>query len=205
VAKTPAALDYIRGVLESEQKLVVFAHHHDVLHMLREGLAEYNPVMYTGEESQQAREDAKDAFQTDQNIRVFLGSIEAAGQGITLTAASTVIFVELDWVPGIMQQAEDRLHRYGQVNPVLVQHLVVLSSIDAKLSETLLQKQAVIDAALDKDISEARGRVKLWSADIDTGIDCDLPVIDLDAERESKRGGDLEQKSRETKAAEEAA
>ena len=75
----------------------------------------------------------------------------AAGVGITLTAASHVIFAELDWVPGNMTQAEDRLHRIGQRESVLVQHLVLDGSIDAHLAKTLIAKQEVIDRALDDE------------------------------------------------------
>ena len=77
------------------------------------------------------------------------GGLRAAGLGLTLTAASTVVFVELDWTPAAMAQAEDRLHRIGQHYPVLVQHLVIDGSIDAKMAHIIIGKQAVMDAALD--------------------------------------------------------
>ena len=55
----------------------------------------------------------------------------------------------LDWVPGNMSQAEDRCHRIGQEDSVLVQHLVVDGSIDARMAEALVGKQKVLDKALD--------------------------------------------------------
>jgi hypothetical protein len=63
-----------------------------------------------------------------------------------------VIFAELDWVPGNLTQAEDRCHRIGAVNPVLVQHLVLDGSLDARMAHILVEKQAVIDAALDATV-----------------------------------------------------
>ncbi len=87
--------------------------------------------------------------------RLFIGGILAAGVGITLTAASHVVFAELDWVPGNITQAEDRCHRIGQTDMVLVEHLVLEESLDARMAEVLVEKQEVLSAALDKvpDIS----------------------------------------------------
>jgi SWI/SNF-related matrix-associated actin-dependent regulator 1 of chromatin subfamily A len=62
-----------------------------------------------------------------------------------------VVFSELDWVPGIMSQAEDRAHRIGQRNSVLVQHIVFDGSLDAAVAQTLVRKQAVIEQALDRE------------------------------------------------------
>jgi hypothetical protein len=95
------------------------------------------------------RQDAVDQFQNDPECQVFVGGIQAAGVGITLTASSTVIFAELSWVPGEVTQAEDRAHRIGQTETVLVQHLVLAGSIDARMAQTIVGKQAVIDQALD--------------------------------------------------------
>jgi hypothetical protein len=80
---------------------------------------------------------------------VFIGSIQAAGVGLTLTAASTIVFAELDWVPGNVTQAEDRIHRIGQTDSVLVQHVVLDGSLDTRMVQVLLAKQAISDAALD--------------------------------------------------------
>ncbi len=84
-------------------------------------------------------------------MSLFVGSITAGGVGITLTAASHVIFAELDWVPGNVSQAEDRLHRIGQKDSVLVQHLVLEDSLDAHMAKVIVRKQEVIEKALDKE------------------------------------------------------
>jgi SNF2 family DNA or RNA helicase len=150
LAKVPAAVEHIKNMLEGgTKKIVVFAHHRDVEDKLVEGLAEYHPVMLRGGDSNAEKDAAITTFQTDPECRVFVGAISAAGVGITLTAASTVVFVELSWVPGEVTQAEDRCHRIGQHDNVLVQHLVFDGSMDAKMVKTLVAKQAVADAALD--------------------------------------------------------
>jgi SWI/SNF-related matrix-associated actin-dependent regulator 1 of chromatin subfamily A len=149
LAKVPWTVNHIKQMLESEDKVVIFAHHKAVVEALVLGLVDFNPVWITGDVSLKDREVAIASFQANDLNRVFIGTIGAAGVGITLTAASTVVFAELDWVPGNISQAEDRLHRIGQHNNVLVQHLVVHRSIDAVLTDMLTEKQKVIDAALD--------------------------------------------------------
>jgi hypothetical protein len=96
------------------------------------------------------RDAAVTRFQTDPACMLFVGGIHAAGVGLTLTASAHVVFAELDWVPGNVTQAEDRTHRIGQTNAVLVQHLVLEGSLDARMVHILVDKQRVIDEALDK-------------------------------------------------------
>ena len=93
---------------------------------------------------------------------MFVGGIQAAGVGITLTAAALVVFAELDWVPGNLAQAEDRCHRIGQVDSVLVQHLVLDGSLDARMAQILVDKMDIIAAAVDaKDADGALEAPKL--------------------------------------------
>ncbi len=150
--KTPYAIEHIKGILESTDKIVVFAHHRDVLDKI---YAEFKDeaVLLTGDTPVEERKDIIDHFQSDPNCKLFIASIKAGGIGITLTASSTVIFVELDWTPAIISQAEDRCHRIGQENAVLVQHLVVNGSIDSKIAKMCVRKQEVITEALDKRIN----------------------------------------------------
>lgn len=151
LAKLPAVLEHVRELLETGEKVVVFAHHLDVLGAITEEFGDA-AVTLIGETSQEDRQLAVDRFQNDPAVKLFVGSIKAAGVGITLTASSTVVFAELDWVPGNLTQAEDRCHRIGQVNSVLVQHLVLDESIDAMMAQTIIAKQEVIDKALDAPV-----------------------------------------------------
>lgn len=70
--------------------------------------------------------------------------------GITLTAASHVIFIEMDWSPLIIQQAEDRCHRLGQTSSVLVQYLFFRNTIKEHISQLLASKQSTVSATLDE-------------------------------------------------------
>ncbi len=152
IAKLPQVIEHVGDTLENVDKLIVFAHHLDVLKALKDAFGNA-AVVLTGETPLPARQAAVDAFQTNPAIKVFVASIKAAGVGITLTAASTVLFAELDWTPGGMSQAEDRAHRIGQLNSVLVQHLVLDGSFDQRMAETIVEKQAVLDAGLDNAVA----------------------------------------------------
>lgn len=151
LVKLPRVIDLVTGLLEDGEveKIIVFAHHLDVIKGLKDGLKDFRPVSLSGEDSIEARQAAVDAFQNDPSVKVFIGGIRAAGVGITLTAASTVIFAELDWTPGAMMQAEDRAHRIGQENSVLILHPLLNKSVDAKLAKTLIRKQEIIEKTLD--------------------------------------------------------
>lgn len=151
VAKIPYVIDHLKNAVEDGHKVVCFAHHHDVIEALKK---EFGPVAVAvyGPTSMAARQDAVDRFQKDPECLLFLGGIMAAGVGLTLTASSHVVFAELDWVPGNVTQAEDRCHRIGQHNMVLVEHLVLEGSLDARMARILVEKQQIIEQALDAEI-----------------------------------------------------
>jgi len=150
LAKVPYVVAHAIELLEDEDCLVIMAHHRDVIEGIRAGLKaeKIESVQLTGEDSMENRQKSVDDFQAGK-VKVFVGSIHAAGVGITLTKASTVLFAELDWVPGNVSQAEDRLHRIGQAESVLVQHIVLEGSIDCVMAKTIVEKQSIIDQALD--------------------------------------------------------
>jgi|HubBroStandDraft_6_1064221.scaffolds.fasta_scaffold00345_7 SWI/SNF-related matrix-associated actin-dependent regulator 1 of chromatin subfamily A len=148
LAKVPQLIEHLENCIENQGKVVCMIWHHDVAQALRAHFGAAS-VMVTGEVPQGMRMAEVDAFQTDPSKSLFIGSISAAGVAITLTAASLVVFGELWVVPGTMNQAEDRVHRRGQNESVLVQHLVLDGSYDQRASEILVEKQQNLDAALD--------------------------------------------------------
>lgn len=154
VAKIPFVARHVAELLDDEgvPKVVVFAHHLDVLRALHRELAPYGAVVLTGETSLDDRQRAVDRFQHDDTARVFVASILAAGVGLTLTAADTVVFAELDWVPGNLKQAEDRCHRIGSEvhESILCRYLVFEESLDARIGHTVAEKLRVIEQALDR-------------------------------------------------------
>ncbi|EED89543.1 THAPSDRAFT_263934, partial [Thalassiosira pseudonana CCMP1335] len=132
IAKAPASTEYIVDWLDgsdSSQKLVVFAHHKEVLDYIettisakykgRMGMIRIDGSVPPADRALRVRK-----FQTNDSIRLAILSMTAAGVGLTLTAASSIIFTELHWVPGVLAQAEDRCHRIGQVNAVNIMYAI---------------------------------------------------------------------------------
>ena len=147
IAKVSAAIDHIYDILDSGEKIVIFAHHRDVINMLAAQLP--GALIITGSTPVPERQRIIDEFQRNPQAKVFLGNIKAAGTGITLTAAHHVVFIELDWTPGNMSQAEDRVVRIGQKNPVLIQYLVFDGSLDARIAKILAWKQQIFNRAIE--------------------------------------------------------
>lgn len=148
LAKVPYVVDYLEDILEDVNKIVVFAHHRDVVEQIHQKFSN-KAVMMHGETKLDERQVAVDRFQTDPSCRLIIGSIGTMGVGWTLTSSSYALFVELDWVPANITQAEDRLHRIGQAENVLIHHLVFDNSLDARMAERIIKKQEIIDKALD--------------------------------------------------------
>jgi hypothetical protein len=152
LSKVPLVIEHVRTVLESKRKVVVMAHHQQVVESIAGAFDD--SVMLYGPMEEDAKQASIDAFQTG-DARLFVGSLRAAGVGLTLTAADTMIFAEHDWNPAIVSQARARIHRIGQLFPVLYQHMVVEGTIEAMLVTSIIRKQRTFDAAMDKRAGKA--------------------------------------------------
>jgi len=146
LAKLPFAKKVIRQTLESQEKIVVFFWTVEVGQAL---LGTHPSSAYVSGSVLSAKRDKEVLrFQTDPECRIFLAQIAAAGVGLTLTAADTAIFVEQDWSPSNLVQAEDRLHRIGQAKNVLCQYIVADGSIDKRIVELLADKEETTEEVL---------------------------------------------------------
>ena len=146
--KTEEALKFIKHESEGyDSKIVIFAHHRDVLEKLAGSLD--NAVLVTGETPLTMRQACVDAFQNDPAVQFFVGSIAAMGVGVNLTASRQAIFVEFDWTPGVLSQAESRLHRLGQSHSILVQYLVIAGSVDEKILAAVQAKMRLTEVIVE--------------------------------------------------------
>ncbi|EFJ37359.1 hypothetical protein SELMODRAFT_76516 [Selaginella moellendorffii] len=132
VVKVPAVQDYLSTMLETNCKFLVFAHHHTMVNGIDEHLKKKNVefIRIDGDTSPVIRQSMVDKFQNNEKVRAAVLSIRAAGLGLTLTSASTVIFAEMSWTPGDLIQAEDRAHRIGQRSSVNIYYLHAPDTID---------------------------------------------------------------------------
>ena len=146
--KMDAAVEWIRDVLESGEKLIVFAVHKFVIDRLMKEFGKLAVKVDRGV-SGRNRQLAVDKFQNEPETRLFVGYIKAAGVGITLTASSRVAFLEYPWTPGELSQASDRPHRIGQKDTVNIYYLLAECTIEEKIAEMLDKKKTVVEAILD--------------------------------------------------------
>jgi len=134
-AKLSAMQEYISDILEAGHKILVFAHHKNVMDAFEDAFMKEKRkyIRIDGATTTSLRQDICNKFQNDPTVRVALLSITAANTGLTLTAATTVVFAELYWNPGQMVQAEDRAHRIGQCDSVNVHYLLAKGTTDDSL------------------------------------------------------------------------
>ncbi|XP_053522877.1 DNA annealing helicase and endonuclease ZRANB3 isoform X3 [Artibeus jamaicensis] len=143
IAKAGAVKDYIKMMLQNDSlKFLVFAHHVIMLQACTEAVIE-NKTRYVridGSVPSSERIHLVNQFQKDPETRVAILSIQAAGQGLTFTAATHVVFAELYWDPGHLKQAEDRAHRIGQCNSVNIHYLIANGTLDTLMWGMLNRK-----------------------------------------------------------------
>ncbi len=154
--KMKQVLEWIDDFLEqSSGKLVIYGIHKKIIKQIYNRYKNIS-VVVDGSVTGKKRKIAIRSFQQNKKFRLFIGNIKAAGVGITLTAAHNLVFVELDWVPGNMVQAEDRIHRIGQKNAAMVYYLVARDTIEEKLCKIIQKKQRVLSQVLDGSIKTNR-------------------------------------------------
>jgi SNF2 family DNA or RNA helicase len=157
IEKVDHTCELIDKVLEQGRKVIVFTNFTMSLDMIYEKYGK-KAVVLDGRMSKDRRQQSVDRFQNEDKVKVFIGNIKAAGVGITLTAADTVIFNDLSFVPADHSQAEDRAYRYGQKNSVLVYYPVFENTIEMTIYNILQKKKEIIDQVMgDGEYSESFG------------------------------------------------
>lgn len=134
---------FIDDFLENDKKIIVFSQYRSIIDGLYEKYKN-QAVKLTGQTPTQDRQKAIDEFQQKDSVRIFFSTIKAGGVGITLTAADTVVFTDLDWTPATHHQAEDRAYRIGQKNNVNVFYLITPDTIEERIWKMLKRKETTI-------------------------------------------------------------
>ena len=149
--KEKSLLNWVRCFMESDEKLLLFAWHRDVVDRLFEELKEYNPAKIYGGVTLQQREAEKEKFIQDDSCRIMICNIQSGGTGVDgfQKVCCNVAFAEFASNSTDMEQAEDRLHRGGQERPVSVYYLIATGTIDEDMAEALDSKKKVLASVLD--------------------------------------------------------
>lgn len=156
--KTELLLEYVETIAANKKKVLIFSQY------IKEGTdkiakllarREIQYVVYTGEVSNQQRDQAVSDFRSNPDVTVFLATIKTAGYGITLTEATYVIHFDHWWNPATMQQAEDRTHRIGQKYSVTVYSFWMNSTVEQRINTKLDEKRLLIESTVDELAVEA--------------------------------------------------
>jgi SWI/SNF-related matrix-associated actin-dependent regulator 1 of chromatin subfamily A len=147
MGKVDWIIDWVNNFLESGEKFVLYATSQDVQAALVRGLAQWSPaVVLGGCTDVQAQEDK---FMKDERCRLFIGSVKAAGFGLTLTAASHIGLAELEWTDSKHQQVFDRCHRIGQKECVNCYYFIAPDTIDEHMMAIVSAKAQINSSAVD--------------------------------------------------------
>lgn len=146
--KVKQAVDFINTHLANDKPLVVFCSYHDIV----DALKKYFPdaVTITGRESLVEKQAAVDSFQAGRS-KLAICSIKAAGVGLTLTASSSVAFIEFPWTYADCCQCEDRCHRIGQKENVTCYYMLGEHTIDHKLYQIIHEKKSIANQIMGTD------------------------------------------------------
>ncbi|XP_055917964.1 SWI/SNF-related matrix-associated actin-dependent regulator of chromatin subfamily A-like protein 1 [Eupeodes corollae] len=157
--KARAVCEYLKTLIKQNLKFIVFAHHKVMMEAISESLDKQKVkyIKIDGNTKSDLRSELVEIFQNKSSCKVALLSLKACNSGITLTAADTIVFAELDWNPSTLAQAESRAHRIGQKEAVTCKYLMANKTADDIIWNMLKEKQDVLNKAglFSEDLQDA--------------------------------------------------
>jgi SNF2 family DNA or RNA helicase len=143
--KVQAASEFIENLLQANEPVVVFAHHKDVVAELEKLLMVHKPVIVVGDTSRSKRDQAIKDFQSGQT-QCIIGNIAAMSEGVDLSAADTIVFVECTWSTSALEQASSRVENITKngIAPVIY-ILTIKASLDHNVLAKVLKKLNVVN------------------------------------------------------------
>lgn len=153
-AKIERACDLVEQITSEGNKVVIFSTFKQTVELLQKELIDFNPLIGTGDIDDEEISANVDQFQSNENNKVFIGTWQKCGTGLTLTAASYMIFIDTPWTDAAFTQACDRIYRIGTEKPVTIYNLITADSVDEKVLEIVNDKAAISDYVLDGTITQ---------------------------------------------------
>ncbi len=135
IAKAPYVAQFVRALLDGGEKVLLFAHHHQVMDLYQQELRTFSPAFITGRETTAQKDRSLERFMSGRTDLCCISLRSAAG--LNLQRATCVVFGELDWSPAVHSQAEDRAHRMGQTDSILCYYLVSQGGSDQDVQDAL--------------------------------------------------------------------
>jgi len=165
--KAERLLEIVKEVLQNGEKIVIFTNFYragveKIFKYLTKEIPESKIALFHGKMSFKEKKKAVKRFVEDKNCSIFIGTIGSAGEGLTLTVSSYAVFFDMHWNPAKMWQAEDRIHRIGQKNKVVIHSLITRDTIEEKILQKLEEKRKLIETVVDgvKHIQEEEISIK---------------------------------------------
>jgi len=153
-SKMAKLVELVNNILDNGEKVVIFSNWVESLRTIYKFIARNHKVCcYTGTMKQDERELQKQQFISDPESKIMIGTIGALGVSHTLTVANNVIFYDLPWNPGTMEQAEDRCHRTGTLSTVNVYSIITKDTVDEKVYKLIQDKDGVSKYIVDNQLS----------------------------------------------------
>ena len=153
--KIDRAVDLINQLIDNNEKVVVFSVFKPTLDEIADKIKQYNPLICTGDLSDDIISENIDRFQNDDKYKVMLATTAKMGTGITLNKASYAIFIDAPWTAAQCEQCEDRIHRIGSKDPVFIYYLWVKDTIDERVRQIVETKEAIADYIIDDKLSQS--------------------------------------------------
>jgi len=143
--KVKAASEFIDDLLQADEPVVVFAHHKDVVAELEKLLMVHKPVIVVGDTARAKRDMAIADFQAGKT-KCIIGNIAAMSEGVDLSAADTIVFVECTWSTSALEQASSRVENINKSGiPPVIYILTIKASLDHTVLAKVLKKLNIVN------------------------------------------------------------
>lgn len=155
-AKLDRLEELVEEVVQAGDKCLIFSNWEQMTGVVWNKMKKYNPAYIVGDVDPISRVKEEKRFQTDDNCKVIIGTIGAMGTGLTLTAGTTVIFMDEPWNRALKDQAEDRAHRIGTKGTVTIITLITKGTIDERIQEIVYKKGRMSDMLVDGKVVDTK-------------------------------------------------
>lgn len=152
--KVERCIALVDEIVSNGDKVVIFSNFKEPIYQLGELLKEYKPLLGTGDMKDIDVANNVTKFQSNDENKVFIATVQKLGTGQTLTRASYMIFLDDPWTAAIVEQAEDRIHRISATSPVFIYHLMCKDTIDESVRKLVKKKEQISNYVVDDIIPD---------------------------------------------------